>query len=206
MTRAPRALIYPGMAIGLWTVLSKSEKKDSAGARNYWNCRCACGCERSVKTCALSATLRGISQGSSRCRGCASQALIKKRAEADKRRGHGSRFKHGLIKTSEYRIHMGMLARCNNPNNAAYRNYGGRGITVCDRWQGTDGFISFLADMGNRPSGMSLDRIDVNGNYEPSNCRWASAATQAANRRGYSWVETKELTRLRQIAARHGEL
>lgn len=206
MKRAPRTTILSGMVIGQWTVLSRSEKRDTAGARNYWNCRCSCGGERPVKSCALSATLRGLANGSSRCRQCASKVLVEKRAAADQRRGHGSRFKHGLVKTTEYRIHMGMLARCNNPNNAAYRSYGGRGIKVCDRWQGPDGFINFLTDMGKRPKGMSLDRIDVNGGYEPLNCRWASATTQAANRRDYCWVETKELERLRRIAAKHGEL
>jgi hypothetical protein len=73
-----------------------------------------------------------------------------------------------------------MRARCGNPKNVNYANYGGRGIHVCARW---DAFENFFRDMGERPVGYSLDRIDFNGNYEPGNCRWATALMQAANRR-----------------------
>lgn len=79
-----------------------------------------------------------------------------------------------------------MRQRCTNPNNAKYRQYGGRGIKVCDRWMGADGFANFLNDMGNPPSlGYSLDRISPDGNYCPDNCRWASPNQQRVNQRDF---------------------
>ena len=78
-----------------------------------------------------------------------------------------------------YTTWSGMRTRCNNPNADNYKRYGGKGITVCDRW---DDSTLFVEDMGERPDGYTLDRIDSTGNYEPSNCRWASYAQQTANR------------------------
>src|SRR5690348_13492356 len=77
-----------------------------------------------------------------------------------------------------------MIRRCSNPTFAGWAMYGGRGIRVCERWLGTEGFKNFLADMGERPDGKTLDRYpDKNGNYEPGNCRWATARNQARNTR-----------------------
>lgn len=93
--------------------------------------------------------------------------------------------KHGhntdrLGRSPTYTSWAKMRGRCNNPNDTNFHHYGGRGITVCERWAD---FTNFLADMGERPEGTSIDRIDVDGNYEPSNCRWATQLEQVRNMR-----------------------
>lgn len=109
--------------------------------------------------------------------------------------------KHGLNGTLEYRVRTYMIQRCYNENHDSYPDYGGRGITVCERWLAS--VEDFVADMGKCPDGLTLERIDVNGNYCPENCKWETASNQGYNKRmrqnntsgrtGVSWSETEGL-------------
>lgn len=135
---------------------------DSAKERTNLACRCACGTERIV-------WIRSLADGTSLSCGCLSKEVTGVRSRT-----------HGRSGTKEYAIWRGIKDRCLNPSNHAYRYYGGRGITVCDRWRNS--FENFLADVGLKPPGMSLDRWPNNdGNYEPGNVRWATRKQQANN-------------------------
>lgn len=147
-----------GLQIGKWTLVRPAEP-DKHG-RQMWTCQCDCG--RCVVVSAYS--LR--SGRSSRCTNC-------------------NPVKHGACRRGQtsrlFGVWQSMLQRCNNPRDAQYANYGGRGVKVCTRWLE---YANFAQDMGQRPSDKhSIDRIDNGGNYEPANCRWALPAVQLRNKR-----------------------
>jgi hypothetical protein len=113
------------------------------------------------------------------------------------RKAHSPAFKHGESKKPEYRTWSHMLERCSNPNCRDYKDYGERGVIVCERWKGKQGFAAFLADVGRKPSAKhSIDRIDVNGNYEPANCRWATPTEQGRNKRDNRRITFKGKTKI----------
>lgn len=146
-----------GKTFGPWTVLHETKKPDGSKMQGaFWLCKCSCGREQVISAGKLNA---GRCQ--SGCELCRSH-----RATAG-----------GM--TPEYQSWRGMRERCLNPNHASYARYGGRGIKVCDAW--LHSFSTFLADMGRRPIGHSLDRIDFDGDYTPENCRWADTTTQRRN-------------------------
>ena len=150
-----------GKSFGRWTVLRVGQ----TNTRKGWDCVCTCGSTATVPT-------SNLTGGKSTC--CM--------ACANRTHGHS---RHGPARNT-YRIWWAMVQRCRNPRNESWELYGGRGISVCPAW--VESFEAFLADMGVKPPGLSLDRQDNDGNYEPGNCRWATTVEQSHNSRAVRWV------------------
>jgi len=157
-----------GQRFGRLTVVEKAER--ATDGRALWRCTCECGGEKITRA-------QRLSSGATRSCGCLGREKSAERAP-DLSRANRT---HGMTDTPEYESWSAMVQRCTNQRNPDYSGYGGRGITVCGRWRTS--FEAFYADMGPRPAETSLDRIDVNGNYEPGNCRWATRKEQQRNTR-----------------------
>jgi len=163
------ATISIGMTFGRWTVVGPSIWKGRDSGHRKWPCRCECGVERNVAAPSLT---RGLSQS---C-GCLHREKVCDLQTV-----------HGFTGSAEHRAWKHMRGRCLNPKDSRYAYYGGRGIKVCSRW---DSFDFFIADLGLRPSPQhSIERQDVNGNYEPGNVVWATRTEQARNKRNTSFIE-----------------
>lgn len=177
----PRKVIdLTGNHYGRLTVI---ERGPNAGKETRWVCECECGTRTLVY---------GLSLKSGATRSCGCLVVESNRARS---------VTHGMFGTPEWQTWSSMKARCQTPSNRSFKNYGGRGITVCERWQ--ESFDNFIADMGCRPSpDHQLDRIDNDGPYSPDNCRWATAKINMRNRR--NTARYGGLT-LRELAEKTGE-
>lgn len=162
------------MKYGELTVIGPTE------SRRFVIVLCDCGVEKRVRT-------TDLRRGFTRSCGCTSRKRC-----AEKIRSHGQ------SNAAIYRSWSQMIQRCTNASLKSFANYGARGISVCARWRI---FENFLSDMGERPAGLTLDRIDVNGNYEPGNCRWATRTVQARNTRANKLNESKAADIRARVAA-----
>ena len=184
--KTKKSIDITGKRFGRWTVLYKSTKTYSQpNGTEYalWHCRCDCGTERDI----LSANLR---DGKTKSCGC---------YLSDKMKGRPNNYKTGHSGTRLYKIWDGMKYRCFYKSSKIYKYYGERGIRICDEWLGDEGFANFekWAIENGYSDGLSIDRINPNGNYEPSNCRWATATEQNNNKRNQRFItidgETKTM-------------
>jgi len=160
-----------GKKFGRWLVIEEAEQKYGTGA--FYLCECSCGARKVVKGYHLR---KGLS---SSC-GCYSREVASEMRKNKKT--------HGLSNSRIYHIWVGMYGRCNDSKRPEYPRYGGRGIVICEDWKERANFFNWALTNG-YDDNLTLDRIDPNGNYEPTNCRWITSKEQANNRRNTRYVE-----------------
>lgn len=156
-----------GQTFGRLTVIGISHRSNK---KIFWNCKCLCGNKAFVAG-------NKLKSGWTQSCGC-----------LQKERAGKAAHKHGLRKSRFYGIWKGMLKRCYDPRDTNYHNYGGRGITVCEDWKNSIEFFDNWCNNSEYSEGLTLDRIEVNGNYEPDNCQWATMREQANNKQNTVYV------------------
>lgn len=160
-----------GQKFNRLTVIRKA--KNYSGGRTLWVCQCECGKEIFVNG-------YNLRQGFTKSCGCLQKEIATKNCKL--------RTKHNLINSSLYTVWASMKQRCSNKNGLAYKNYGGRGITICDEWVNDfQAFYDWAINNGYKHN-LTIDRINNDGNYEPSNCRWVTRSVQAKNRRSNHYI------------------
>lgn len=177
--RSAYRLDLAGMVFGRWTVVGFSHKNERGEI--YWSCTCSCGASKEVRGSELRA-------GTSQSCGCYHKEQVSS---------------HRMTGLPTFKSWESMKQRCTNPNAPGYPNWGGRGITVCDSW--LHSFDTFLADMGPRPKGTTLGRLDNDKGYSPENCAWVTPREQQRNRRNTRrYVYNGNLTPLHVLAELSG--
>lgn len=163
-----------GQRFGMLTVLKMSDKR--VGRKTFWDCICDCGNTKTIR----SDSLRGKEKKNTISCGCMKKQRLIENA--------GLTNLHGMTNHPLYTRWNAMIQRCGNPKSHAFNSYGGRGIKVCEEWKDVNAFIEWSEKNGYAEN-LTIDRIDVNGNYEPSNCRWVPMEVQHYNKRTSVFVE-----------------